>query len=74
MSAPAAALGQPGRTTSAIRLRPRASVVLAVASVLGALAFCWPLFIVGHANANLAHSQTRPGSSWRCSRSCWRWC
>jgi energy-coupling factor transport system substrate-specific component len=60
MSAPAAALGQPGRTTSAIRLRPRASVVLAVASVLGALAFCWPLFIVGHANANLAHSQDAP--------------
>jgi len=38
----------------------RASVVLAVASVLGALAFCWPLFIVGHANANLAHSQDAP--------------
>jgi energy-coupling factor transport system substrate-specific component len=45
---------------TAIRLRPRASVTLAVTSLIGVAAFCWPLLVPRHANANLAHSTDAP--------------
>lgn len=45
---------------TALRLRPRASVTLAVTSLVGAVAFCWPLLIPRHASANLAHSSDAP--------------
>jgi energy-coupling factor transport system substrate-specific component len=45
---------------TAIRLRPRASVTLAVTSLIGVAAFCWPLLVPRHANANLAHSTDSP--------------
>jgi energy-coupling factor transport system substrate-specific component len=45
---------------TAIRLRPRASVTLAVTSLVGVAAFCWPLLLPRHANANLAHSTDAP--------------
>jgi len=55
-------LGSPPTLTStaAIRLRPRASVLLAVTSLVGAAGFCWPLLIHGRATANLAHSADAP--------------
>jgi energy-coupling factor transport system substrate-specific component len=46
--------------TAAIRLRPRASVLLAVTSLVGAAGFCWPLLIHGRATTNLAHSADAP--------------
>ncbi|HVB94455.1 MAG TPA: ECF transporter S component [Acidimicrobiales bacterium] len=46
--------------STAIRLRPRASVLLALTSLIGIIAFCWPLLIHGHAGANLAHSVDAP--------------
>jgi energy-coupling factor transport system substrate-specific component len=46
--------------TAAIRLRPRASVLLAVTSLVGVAGFCWPLLIHGRATANLAHSADAP--------------
>ena len=45
---------------TAIRLRPRASVTLAVTSLIGVAAFCWPLLVPRHTNANLAHSTDAP--------------
>jgi energy-coupling factor transport system substrate-specific component len=48
----------PGR--AAVRLRPRASVVLAVASAIGVLGFGWPLLVHTHSNANVAHSADAP--------------
>lgn len=46
--------------TAVIRLRPRASVLLAVTSLVGAAGFCWPLLIHGRATTNLAHSADAP--------------
>jgi energy-coupling factor transport system substrate-specific component len=46
--------------TAAIRLRPQASVLLAVTSLVGVAGFCWPLLIHGRATANLAHSADAP--------------
>ena len=46
--------------TAVIRLRPRASVLLAVTSLVGVAGFCWPLLIHGRATANLAHSADAP--------------
>ena len=46
--------------TAVIRLRPRASVLLAVTSLVGAAGFCWPLLIHGRAATNLAHSADAP--------------
>jgi energy-coupling factor transport system substrate-specific component len=48
------------RPTSAVRLRPRASLILAVTSLVGLAAFGWPLLIHAHANVNLAHSADAP--------------
>jgi energy-coupling factor transport system substrate-specific component len=44
----------------AIRLRPRASVLLALASLLGIVAFGWPLLIHQHAGPNTAHGADAP--------------
>ncbi len=44
----------------AVRLRPRASVLLAVTSVIGVAAFTWPLLIHARSGANLAHSADAP--------------
>ncbi len=49
-----------GTRPGAIRLRPRASVLLLVTSLVGVVGFCWPLFIHSHASANLAHSSDAP--------------
>ncbi len=49
----------PGRAT-AVRLRPRASVLLAVASVLGVVAFGWPFLVHAPSSANLAHANDAP--------------
>lgn len=46
--------------TRALRLRPRAAVLLAVASALGLLAFGWPLVIHVESTADLAHSADAP--------------
>ncbi|MDA8356978.1 MAG: ECF transporter S component [Actinomycetota bacterium] len=43
-----------------VRLRPRASVLLAVTSLIGAAGFAWPLLIHGHASVNQAHSADAP--------------
>jgi energy-coupling factor transport system substrate-specific component len=46
--------------TRVLRLRPRASVLLAVASALGLLAFGWPLVVHVETSTNLAHSSDAP--------------
>ncbi len=43
-----------------IRFRPRAAVLLAVTSLIGVVAFCWPLVIHGQAGAGQAHSADAP--------------
>src|SRR5450631_3550405 len=48
------------RPRSAIHLRPRASVLLGITSLVGLAGFCWPLVVSGHSNANLAHSSDAP--------------
>ena len=55
-----AATGRARARSTAIRLRPRASVLLGVTSLIGMAAFCWPLVIHGHAGANQAHSADAP--------------
>ena len=44
----------------ALRLRPRAWVLLAAASALGLVAFGWPLLAQPHGSENLAHSADAP--------------
>ncbi len=44
----------------ALRLRPRAWVLLAAASALGLVAFGWPLLAQPHGTENLAHSADAP--------------
>jgi energy-coupling factor transport system substrate-specific component len=51
---------EPSYDTRALRLRPRAAVLLAVASALGLLAFGWPLVIHTQGSENLAHSADAP--------------
>ncbi len=48
------------RQGTAVRLRPRASVLLGLASLVGIVGFCWPLLIHGQAGTNLAHSADAP--------------
>jgi energy-coupling factor transport system substrate-specific component len=48
------------RPRSAIHLRPRASVLLGMTSLVGLAGFSWPLVVNGHSNANLAHSSDAP--------------
>lgn len=50
----------PLRTTSVVRLHSRASVLLAVTSVVGIAGFTWPLFIHGSSAVNQAHSTDAP--------------
>ncbi|MGO8873007.1 MAG: ECF transporter S component [Acidimicrobiales bacterium] len=53
-------LGSDHIRTSAIRLRPKASVLLGVTSLVGIAGFGWPLLIHGHATANTAHGADAP--------------
>src|ERR1700694_579147 len=46
--------------SAAGRLRPRASVLLGLVSMVGIAGFCWPLVINGNSSANLAHSADAP--------------
>ena len=46
--------------SAAVRLRPRASVLLGLVSMVGIAGFCWPLVINGNSSANLAHSADAP--------------
>jgi energy-coupling factor transport system substrate-specific component len=48
------------RRVPAIRLRPRAALLLAVTSAFGVVAFTWPLLLHQHAGANTAHSADAP--------------
>ena len=48
------------RGATVVRLRPRASVLLAVTSVVGMVGFAWPLLLHGTSSANLAHSADAP--------------
>lgn len=50
---------QPARGP-ALALRPRASLLLGAASLLGLVAFCWPLLFHAHAGENTAHSADAP--------------
>ncbi len=47
-------------TRVAVRLRPRASVLVGVTSLVGVVGFCWPFLLHGNASANLAHSGDAP--------------
>jgi energy-coupling factor transport system substrate-specific component len=53
-------MADPVRTTSVVRLHSRASVLLAVTSIVGIAGFTWPLFIHDTSNVNLAHSADAP--------------
>jgi energy-coupling factor transport system substrate-specific component len=46
--------------SAVIRLRPRASAILAVTSLIGMAAFCWPLVVHGHAGNGPAHAADAP--------------
>ena len=48
------------RRAVAIRLRPRASLLLGVTSLVGVAGFCWPLLIHVQAGADSAHSADAP--------------
>ena len=48
------------RDASALHLRPRAWLLLGVASALGLLAFGWPLLVQPSGSENLAHSADAP--------------
>jgi energy-coupling factor transport system substrate-specific component len=48
------------RLVPAIRLRRRSSLLLALTTLFGLLAFGWPLLIHGHSGANGAHSGDAP--------------
>lgn len=48
------------RRLRVVRLRPRASVLLGLVSLVGIAGFCWPLVITSHSNVNLAHSSDAP--------------
>jgi energy-coupling factor transport system substrate-specific component len=45
---------------AAVRLRPRASVLLGLVSVIGLVSFTWPFLIHTSASAGLAHSSDAP--------------
>jgi energy-coupling factor transport system substrate-specific component len=46
--------------SAVVRLRPRASILLGLTSLIGVVAFGWPLLIHSHANLDLAHSTDAP--------------
>ena len=60
MTAPVLSEGPVRRHVPAIRLGRRSSVLLAVTSVFGVVAFGWPLLIHQHAGVNSAHSSDAP--------------
>jgi energy-coupling factor transport system substrate-specific component len=45
---------------TALRLKPRSAAVLALTSVVGVVAFCWPLFAHPHGDVNNAHAGDAP--------------
>ena len=47
-------------TVTAVRLRPKASVLLAVTTVVGVAGFCWPLLIHGTSATAFSHSSDAP--------------
>lgn len=49
----------PTRAT-ALRLRPRSAIALTLVSLVGAVAFCWPLFGHPHGTENNAHAGDAP--------------
>jgi energy-coupling factor transport system substrate-specific component len=48
------------RDAPALHLRPRAWALLGMASLLGVVAFLWPLLVQPHGSENLAHSADAP--------------
>ena len=48
------------RTTRAIRLQPRSAVSLAIASLVGVFAFCWPFLLRRPSSSGIAHSSDAP--------------
>jgi energy-coupling factor transport system substrate-specific component len=50
----------PSSRSRALRLRPRAWLLLGLASALGIVAFGWPLLVSAHAGANTAHAGDAP--------------
>jgi energy-coupling factor transport system substrate-specific component len=60
VSVPVAAPPRRGGQARAIRLGHRSSVLLALTSALGLLAFGWPLLVHQHAGADTAHSGDAP--------------
>lgn len=48
------------RASLAVRLTPRASVLLCTASLVGLIAFGWPLLVHARAGANLSHAADAP--------------
>lgn len=53
-------MAERARAVVAVRLRPRASVLLAVTTLLGLVCFGWPLFLHGSSASALAHSADAP--------------
>ncbi len=53
-------MAERARSGSAVRLRPKASVLLAVTSLVGVAGFCWPLLIQGTSATAQAHSADAP--------------
>jgi energy-coupling factor transport system substrate-specific component len=49
-----------GRATPVVRLRPRASILLGITSIVGIVAFAWPLFVHGTSTLNQAHASDAP--------------
>jgi energy-coupling factor transport system substrate-specific component len=49
-----------GRPTAAIRLRPKASMLLGITSLVGVAAFSWPLLIHSQSGVNVSHSADAP--------------
>ncbi len=60
MTVPAATEGQRSAHPPAIRLGRRSTLLLALTSAFGIVAFGWPLMIHQHAGANTAHSGDAP--------------
>ena len=53
-------LGEPTVDRPAFRLRPRAAVLLAAASLIGAAAYGWPLLVHAQSSQNTAHAADAP--------------
>jgi energy-coupling factor transport system substrate-specific component len=53
-------VGDAVHTTSVVRLRSRASILLAITSLVGIVGFTWPLFIHTSSGATTAHSTDAP--------------